>query len=438
MQSIDQKTYLAVVGQKLYSVRNLIRDLRRALPAASSRHFIDSLNLITDAVETFQLHQVNYLRASLVHDPDELETQVSFTARVALRILAIIHQQYLPLLHAGSRRNEYLIAPSIERAVSLFTSDFELTLVPDFEYNYAFVGIEAFAAREIEKLEKHSDQPTKAALAIVKGKAAGIKRWITFLHFPMADRDSAMSLCILAHELAHLVDKTQQTYQKLVPKELDKDSFEKLVANRRSSPVQAVPGGPQLTLETLLTPAGVESRCYLSCTEMLENCPSSFRLLLMLEELKHLGYMSSSDSLDSALNAGEQRARLEATQTYPGEAEVVNKTIQASLPMILQGIRNVISKYSFKASHYRDSVPKVLERLRGGIAPIEFYDEGRGVMQAASVQAILNGGWELYKTDLATFYAHFKTGVEEMKMLANLNQLVFKAVEASEVKRRWK
>ena len=479
MQSIDQRTYLAVVGQKLYSVRNLIRDLRRALPAASSRHFIDSLNLITDAVETFQLQQVNYLRASLAHDPDELETQVSFTARVALRILAIIHQQYLPLLHAGSRRNEYLIAPSIERAVGLFTSDFELTLVPDFEYNYAFVGIETFAAGEIEKLERHSDLPTKAALAIFKGKAVGIKRWITFLHFPMADRDSAMNLCILAHELAHLVDKTQQIYQKLVPKELDKDSFEKLVANRRSSPVQAVPGGPRLTLETLLTPAGVESRVYLSCTEMLENwvreiiadilavhaigpaCyfsfsdffaymgsenrpsmthpPASFRLLLMLEELKDLGYISSSDNLDSALNAGEQRARLEATQlTYPGEAEVVHKTIQASLPVILQGIRTVISKYSFKASLYRDSVPKVLERLRDGIAPIEFYDQRRGVMQAASVQAILNAGWELYKTDLATFYAHFKTGVEEMKMLANLNQLVFKAVEASEVKRRWK
>ena len=52
--------------------------------------------------------------------------------------------------------------------------------------------------------------------------------------------------------------------------------------------------------------------------------------------------------------------------------------------------------------------------------------------------SILNAGWELYKTDASSFYSHFKAGVEEMEKLGNLNQLVFKAVEASEVKRRWK
>jgi len=248
VQSIDQKTYLAVVDQKLYAIRKLTKDLKRALPSHVSVQFISALVLITSAVETFLLFRVNYLKTTLGGDPAELEMQVAFNARVALRILGTIHQQYLPLLHAGSRHNEYLVYPSIDRAVQRFTSDFELTLVPDFEYNYAFVGIETFALREIEKLEKHSDQATQAALAGIKNDAAAIKRWITFLHFPMADRDSALNLCILAHELAHLVDKTKGLYQELVPKELDKDSFEKLIAARGSAPVQTGPGGPQLTL----------------------------------------------------------------------------------------------------------------------------------------------------------------------------------------------
>jgi hypothetical protein len=479
VQSIDQKTYLSVVDQKLYAIRKLTKDLQRALPSQVSAQFIRALVLITSAVETFLLFRVNYLRATLGADPAELEVQIAFNARVALRILGTIHQQYLPLLHAGSRHNEYLVYPSIDRAVKLFTSEVELTLIPDFEYNYAFVGIETFALREIDKLEKHSDQATQAALAGVKKDAAAIKRWITFLHFPMADRDSALSLCILAHELAHLVDKHMGLYQELIPKELDKDSFERLVAARRSSPVQTGPGGPQLTLETLFTKAWVENQCYLACTQMLENwvreiiadilavhaigpaCyfafndffaymgsenrssrthpPAAFRLLGMLDELKDMGYMISSEMVDIALTAGLQRVTSDATHLkYAEEAEVVQKTIQTNQTDLLAKIRKVTSKYSFGASRYQDSVPTVLNRLKAGIAPIEFYDEKSDVMRPASVRAILNAGWELYKTDLTSFYANFKAGGEELERLDNLNQLLFKAVEASEVKRQWR
>lgn len=144
MRSIDQKTYLEVVQQKLYAVRKLIQGHQRALPSHSSEEFICGLGLIVDAVDAFLLYRVNYLRTTLTGKPDELDTQVAFNAKVALRILGAIHQQYLPLLHAGSQRSEYLIKPSIDSAVREFTDSFELTLVPDFEYNYALVGIEHF------------------------------------------------------------------------------------------------------------------------------------------------------------------------------------------------------------------------------------------------------------------------------------------------------
>jgi hypothetical protein len=236
VQSIDQKTYLDVFEQKLYSLRKLVQDLQRGLPPPKPEQFIQGLNLIIDAVETFLSRRIASLQGALAGNPDALAAQIAFHAKVALQVLGSIHEQYLPLLHAESQHNEYLIKPSIDRAVGLFTkSGFELTLIPDFQYNYAFDGKENFATREVELLERHSDPDTKAALVKLRNEAA-LKQWIVFLHFPVAERDSALKLCILAHELGHFVDETNKIYRKLLPIELDKDSFEQLVKTKGKLP----------------------------------------------------------------------------------------------------------------------------------------------------------------------------------------------------------
>lgn len=481
MDSIDQKTYLEVVKQKLHTLRKLTEDLERPLPSKTAHKFIEGVRYILDAIDIFLLYRINYLKATLSGNPGELAAQIAFNAKVALRILGAIHRQYFPLLHAASQPSEYLFQPSIDRAVKLFAKDCELTLVPDFEYNYAFVGIERFAATEIGLLEAHSDHATKVALEPIKQKAAGLPQWVSFLHFPVADRDSALNLCILAHELAHLVDKTAQVYQKLMPIELDKDSFDELVAGRCSAPVGVKPksGAPPLTIGSVFTPKAIENQCYLDCNKMLENWireliadivaihgigpasffafndffaymgsenrPSSshpaaaFRLLIMLEELRTLGYGASSEPLDSALNEAFVRVQGDASGVmYTGEAKVVYKTIQKNLPDLLIKIRQFISPYSFKVTSYQLTAPRVLKLLKAGIAPIEIYDESSDTMRPVSVMSVLNAGWELYKTDLGAFYNQFKNGVEEMERLQNLNHLLFKAIEAGEVVRRWK
>jgi hypothetical protein len=485
LQGIDQKTYQDVFEQKLYCLRKLVKDLERGLPPQTSQQFIQGLNLIIDAVELFLHKRVDNLNATLATNPQELAEQVAFHAKVALQILGALHQQYLPLLHAGSQRIEYLLYPSIASAVREFTSSFELMLVPDFVYNYAFVGKENFASREIALLAARSDQSTKAALTALRGKSS-LKQWITFLHFPVVDRDSALNLCILAHELGHLVDKTNKIYEKLLPIELDKTSFDELVKIRCNTPPFGVPlqtGGKPLTFETIFTKPGVESRCYLSCHTMLENWireiisdilaihaigPASyfafndffaymgaenvtstshpapaFRLHLMLSELKNImGYGGTASAIDSILEKAMPHAAAGASAAvYEDEAKVVHRTIENHLGEknvnnLLAKIRPVIAKYSFNASSYRQPVPAVLNRLRDGIAPIETPD-ATGKMKPASVVSILNAGWELYKTDVQGFYGGFRPEVPEMERLANLNHLLFKAIEASEVVRRW-
>lgn len=482
MRSIDQKTYLQVFEQKLYSLRKLICDLERGLPRRTSEQFIKGLGLIVDAVGVFLEHRVENLQTTLGGNPQELADQIIFNAKVALQILSAVHQQYLPLLHAGSQRNEYLIHPTIERAIEQFTDSFELTLVPDFEYNYGFVGKEHFGSREIERLEKHSDQATRAALTALHDKSS-LKRWITFVYFPVADRDSALNLCVLAHELGHLVDRTKEIYEKLLPIELDQASFDELVDARCKTPpfgMKPKPGDKQLTFETIFTKPGVQARCYLSCNEMLEkwireiiadvlavhaigpaayfafhdflacvgaeNVASNshpgpaFRLQLMLDELKQtMGYMGSASVINSVLVETMQRVKAGASSdNYKDEARVAQKTIEKNLVDLLAKIRLAISNYSFSALKYEEAVPEVLLRLRKGIAPIEVYDRQYEKMMPASAVAILNAGWELYKTDITAFYGHFKAEVPQMERLGNLNHLLFKAIEASEVSRRWK
>lgn len=483
MQGIDQKTYLDVFREKLCSLQKLVQDLERGLAPPKPDEFIKGLRLIIKAVETFLSRRMDNLQTALEKNPDALAAQITFHAKVALQILGSLHEQYLPLLHAESQHNEYLFKPSIDRAVGLFTkSGFELTLIPDFQYNYAFEGKENFATREVELLERHSDPDTKAALVKLR-KEAALKQWIVFLHFPVAERDSALKLCILAHELGHFVDETNKIYRDLLPIELDKDSFEQLVDAKGKTPAYGgvtPKSAQQLTFDTIFTRAGVEALCYRSCNEMLErwireiiadilaahaigpasyfafndflacmgaeNATSNshpapaFRLQLILKELKDtMGYMNSASAIDSVLSEAIPRVAAGAVDAkYRDEAKVVHKTIDSNLASLLAKIRPVVSEYSFGASNYRSTVPKILERLRRGIAPIEVLDEVQGEMSAASVVGILNAGWELYKTDTAGFYGEFKDTVPELERLGNLNHLLFKAVEASDVKRRWK
>jgi hypothetical protein len=162
-------------------------------------------------------------------------------------------------------------------------------------------------------------------------------------------------------------------------------------------------------------------------------------LQLMLEELKStMGYMASSTPIDSVLTAATSRVAAGASGiSYEDEAKVVQKTIENNLKDLLKKIRDFISIYSFSAVKYQDQVPGVLQRLRSGIAPIEVLDSTKAA-RPASVMAILNAGWELYKTDIEGFYREFRDDVPKMERLANLNHLLFKAIEAGEVVRRWK
>lgn len=56
---------------------------------------------------------------------------------------------------------------------------------------------------------------------------------------------------------------------------------------------------------------------------------------------------------------------------------------------------------------------------------------------ASPIVGILNAGWELYRAKAEEFYSLFAEGVSIPERLMNLNQILFKAIESSEVMRLW-
>jgi hypothetical protein len=191
-----------------------------------------------------------------------------------------------------------------------------------------------------------------------------------------------------------------------------------------------------------------------------ENKPSNshpapcFRLNMMLDELSHLGYLEVERSSSKGgsgqlndpkeapsrvtvlLNASRARVRAELpTTSYDGPLEVSHKTVEKYLDQLRVLVRAGMWQYSYTAEKYGREVPFVIESLVQGVAPIEA--RANREFQANSIQSILNGGWEVYKSDIQTFYQKFRDNVPTQERLSAFNQLLFKAVEASEVVRLW-
>src|SRR4029077_2571629 len=131
----------------------------------------------------------------------------------------------LPYLDASRQQNDYLILPSVIRGVHLLEKDVEIILIPQFEYCYGFVGFQDFVKKAVRQLEKSLDPETKTKFL---ERAETSPKWNAFLSYPIAEKDSALNLTVLAHELAHLADQATGFYKRLLPLKLDEASFQQL------------------------------------------------------------------------------------------------------------------------------------------------------------------------------------------------------------------
>lgn len=433
---------------------------------------------------------MQYSDQNLSSAPAFQEEQKRFYSRISLQLLAQVHQKYLPLLYSGRQQNEYLVLPSIRRAIALFQAGVELSLVPSFEFNYMYDGgMENFVEKTVSILENHLDTQSKGAVRSILDPGQPFPRWITFVHFPIVERNSALNLVILAHELGHLIDQILDLYKGLLF-ELEKETYNKRLEEVLSSPIGFKTGkGGQLTFDDVFTRAALEpqfrAKCIAVSTSWIreiiadllaihaagpcyffafielmahgaqENNPSEshpapcFRLNMLLEELEYMGYLKAPLQVEESLPGSQNLARINdllsasrarvqlelPTTSYAGPLDVSQKTIEKYVDQIRSLVRPKMVPFSYTGDKYAREVPIVVDCLVQGVAPIEGRVDGE--FRANSIAAILNGGWEIYKRDIRSFYDHFREDVPVHDRLANFNQLLFKAMEASEVVRLW-
>jgi hypothetical protein len=236
LKSVETSVFTEAVAQRTASLRELLSEFRRESLRNTSEHFIRGVQAVVDAVDLFHENRMRFSDENLAGRPDFQDEQKRFYSQISLQLLAQVHQKYLPLLYSGRQQNEYLVLPSIRRAISLFQSDVELSMIPAFDFNYAFDGgLESFVEKTVNKLEGYLDSKNKGSITSVLNLQQKHPRWITFVHFPVAERNSVLNLVVLAHEIGHLVDQITGLYKKL-PFELDKESY-----NRRFDEVLRLP-----------------------------------------------------------------------------------------------------------------------------------------------------------------------------------------------------
>jgi hypothetical protein len=478
----DPAVFATAVGQRVEALTSLLDDYERDLPPGTCERFLRGLKSISDALVVFHEESLSHARSSYGDDPATQNEQIVFYSNLVLRVLRNIHEEYLPFLDSGTHQNEYSVLPSILRVVRLFENDVEVTLIPKFEYCYGFVGFQQFVSRVLDILEKHAPAPLSGKWTQVRAKAASPK--ITaFLLYPVAERDSALRLAVLAHELAHLVDQIQLLYRECLPLKLEPDSFNKLVNQYHGTPIgpskDSSSGDKPLTLGQIYPKETLEAQLFKDCNSMVESWlreliadvlavhvlgpayyfafveflthaaaedkfdsehdQPGFRLKLIFQELEYLRYFEVQNPLSKVLRQSRDRVEKEMTEDYDSKALVVHKTIGQNLAKIQGKLREFIDRsgFAFSASKYNDEVPHIVSRLMQGVSPAEWYHEATNSLRPSSMVGVLNAGWQVYETSFDEFCALFSESMPITKRLVNLNELLFHAIESSEVVRLW-
>jgi hypothetical protein len=453
---------------KVHCLKLLIEGYEAELPSGTCTEFVRGVKLILRAVEEYHSEWMEYAKSSWPNDLPFRSFLVGSTSNIALAILRNLERDFLPLLRASLLQSPYLLKQTLERIIAPVASDkkVELTLIPAFDYLYGFSGIRQLAKSQIEKLGSFTKKEERL------NDAAGLPDWIVFLTFPIVEHQSALNQIVLAHELAHLAIHLNDLGPKLEPFTLDKDSFEKLVAEVNQSPLRhfATP---------LSSPEEIRQHCYEVCSEMVKSWmkeimadliavhalgpayhlafleylahsslddtpdrihpPPSYRCCRMLEELSFMEYAKLSTAVSDLLWAQQDQIKAAAetaVSRYGGPELVAHATVEAKLDDIRNRVREFCAGFSYKASKYNNEVKPLVDCLVEGRVPMNPYKEGES-LKPLHPAAVLNAGSEALAIRWPEFESLFARSLTRPEQLANLNGLLFKSLELNEVVRRF-
>jgi len=274
--------------------------------------------------------------------------------------------------------------------------------------------------------------------------------------------DSALNLTPLLHELGHFVDFDREIYKRVLPIDIAHSKASKTLVNslvRRGSPEQEVYAlckdivrkwvqeliadlfairlaGPAYFYAFVIYAANIGLD-----TEAAVSHPSPvIRIDLMLEELGELGYLlkTSPRAIRSSLQRWKRwirRRKLEPEDPFMHLAFLAIKDNSAKLA---RSVRKNASPRPYGTQAYKENVPGLVADLEEGIPPIDRLDAEGGRYVPSDFVDVLNCAWSAYMFSMNKLEDLIECKPEDKRRMAvrTLNDLVLKAVEASEILRK--
>lgn len=477
----DAAAHLEAVSDELYSLNTLLEEYRHkpGLPEQTRIHFLEAIQLIIDTVAEFHKDRNAFCNKRYSKNEQKREKQLIFYSNICVRTLTDLHSLLFPHLEASMRHANSKIYPSIIRGVRVFEEDVHLTLISGFEYNF---GIEVYFDLVTSFITPFIGSMDESKVNEILEKVKKFKKWHAFVSYPIGAKESALNLTIIAHELGHLVDFTEPITEGFLPIKLDEKSFKdyvKVFADSSKSGIDDDDLDTQMLFSFFATEEERRAAAYAACLKIstdwlyelvadvlavhalgpaylysfeqflassgLPNEPDpehdapAQRMIIVLNELEYLGYFKKSTSLRTHLEEVRKRATLEVPSIeYTPKFRVAHETVASNEERILKELRRVMGPHSYDADKHASEVGPIVETILRGLAPIEVYNTSGGEPKMNSVMGILNAGWEVRFSKRSTFIELFYENIPISVIMWNLNQLLFKGIEASEVARIWK
>jgi hypothetical protein len=166
----------------------------------------------------------------------------------------------------------------------------------------------------------------------------------------------------------------------------------------------------------------------------------AIRIDFMVKELRELGYFSegSSEQLRSSLKEWENWIQAQELEPEDDIALVAYLAMKDNATRLAKAVRKHSVSFSYGTNTFADRVPAITNDLEAGIPPIDRPSVHEGVLEPCDFADILNGAWTTYMFSPDKLESLLDCPVEERKLRAVsvLNELVLKAIEASEILRK--
>lgn len=483
---ISAEQYSLLVRERIAALRQLRLGLIRGAPQSAPHRFFDSIRILIGAIEKVFTNRSEDIKSQSISEVEK-DNKIAFAARLTLKLLNDVQEQLFPFLEKlGSPHVPLAVLPAMQRIASEFETDVELYLFPASEHNFGFSGFRNLTRTFIQKFELIIPDDLKAE---IQKEAEKLPSWFVFLSFPYVVHDSALHLTPLLHELGHFADFERGIYKELLPIDVSGiEAADKLVDKICQMPLSQQ--GPkaessqepsvEARVGQILQREVIAQQVFAQCSEVIHSWvhelisdlfalrmvgPAYFyafatfagtvgleakaekthpspaiRIDFMVKELKELGYFSedSSEQVRSSLKGWENWIQTQKLEPEDDIALVAHLAMKENATKLANAVRKHSPQFSYEAETFVAKVPCVTADLDAGIPPIDRPSVHKGVLEPCGFADILNGAWTTYMFSPERLESLLDCRVEERKLRAVsvLNELVLKAIEASEILRR--